>query len=106
MTTSRRNFLTGLASFVAAAPAVVKAANIMPIKAILNFEELPFNYQALYNEVSLGYAITRKAIDENLYSNAFPLDAKTIEIYAANSEVNWNRLLQDTNISTIRLLAH
>ena len=105
MTTSRRNFLTGLASFVAAAPAIVKAANIMPIKAILNFEELPFNYQALYNEVSLGYAITRKAIVENLCSDAFPLDAKITEINATN-EATWARLLQDTNISTIRLLAH
>jgi Bacteriophage head to tail connecting protein len=31
--TSRRNFITGLVSFVAA-PAIVRAANIMPVKSV------------------------------------------------------------------------
>lgn len=38
MTVSRRSFITGLVSFVAAAPAIVRAPSLMPIRT---FIELP-----------------------------------------------------------------
>lgn len=94
MAQSRRSFITGFASFLVAAPAIVKAANIMPVKAILEFEKLPFQYQAIHTQIALGYTITRKAIDNALYGATFPVDAKIAE-YA---EINWARLLRDTNI--------
>lgn len=34
METSRRGFITGLISFTAAAPAIVRAASLMPVKVI------------------------------------------------------------------------
>ena len=96
MAHSRRTFLTGLISFAVAAPAIVKAVNLMPVKAILDFEELPFQYQFLYNEIALGYAITREAIDRNLYGKAFGDNAKITE----TNEINWASLLRGTEIQT------
>jgi hypothetical protein len=46
----RRKFLTGLMGLVAA-PAVVKAASLMPVKVI--------QPEFQFTEVSMGYAITR-----------------------------------------------
>ena len=39
ITSSRRSFITGLVSFVAA-PAIVRAANIMPVKSLNEFDGL------------------------------------------------------------------
>lgn len=80
----RRKFLTGLFSLVAA-PAVVKAANLMPIK-ILEYGEWQ------YSEIAIGYSITRKEIGDSLYAsqmagmNRALLESfqRTKEIYAAN----------------------
>lgn len=57
---SRRGFLTGLISFVAA-PAIVRSASLMPVKVMESPVDLLNKYYAL------GYEITRKAIDDNLY---------------------------------------
>lgn len=63
----RRKFLVGLGSLLAA-PAIVHAGNLMPVKAIkpsLTEDEL---YAYLHQEIALGYSITRQAIIANLYS--------------------------------------
>ena len=93
MTTSRRSFLAGLGSFLVAAPAIVRAQNLMPVKAILEFEELPFAYQYLHSQIALGYAITRQAIVQNLYGD-FPFNTKVVETTA----IDWSGLLRDTTI--------
>jgi len=60
---SRRNFLGGLI----AAPAVVKIGSLMPIKGIIMDFQPPFDYHYFHQQVSLGYTITREAINRNLY---------------------------------------
>jgi hypothetical protein len=80
----RRKFLTGLFSLVAA-PAIVKSANLMPIKVLEHGE-----WQ--YTEVGIGYSITRKEISDSLYDsqmagmNRALLESfqRTKEIYVAN----------------------
>ena len=85
---ARRSFLAGLGSFLIAAPAIVHAGNLMPVKAILEFEKLPFQYEYLHAQIGLGYAITRKAIIQNLYGN----------LYSDTNEMNWAALLRSTSI--------
>jgi hypothetical protein len=60
----RRQFLKGLIGLVAA-PAVVKAANIMPVKVMP--PELVVERYA-FREVALGYSITRKEVDDVLWN--------------------------------------
>jgi hypothetical protein len=62
--TSRRNFLVGSLATLFAAPAIVRCGSLMPVKAMpdllppqLSFEEI----------MARAYALTRKAIEENLY---------------------------------------
>jgi len=66
---SRRNFLIGAVASLIAAPAIVRAGSLMPVKVM---PELPsvfeaFTYNAEWTEIRLGYAITREAINRNLY---------------------------------------
>ena len=90
----RRQFLKGLIGLVAA-PAVVKAANIMPVKVIpSNLVEIKIlEYgQWQYTEVGLGFSITREEIGDSLWNsqmaemNRALLESfqQTKEIYAAN----------------------
>jgi hypothetical protein len=80
----RRKFLTGLLGLIAA-PAIVKAGNLMPIK-VLEYGEWQ------YTEVGLGFSITREEISDSLYAsqmagmNRALLESfqRTKEIYAAN----------------------
>lgn len=60
----RRAFLSGMASLFAA-PAVVKAANIMPVK-VMPPELVGEKYA--YHEVAVGYRITRKEVGERLWN--------------------------------------
>ena len=61
MITSRRTFLTGLASLMAA-PAIVRASSLMPVKVLPSVEELDaltiIMHPDMYAELSV---ITRKA---------------------------------------------
>ena len=80
----RRKFLTGLFGLVAA-PAIVKASNLMPIK-VLEYG------QWQYTEVGLGFSITREEIGDGLWDsqmdrmNRALLKSfqRTKDIYAAN----------------------
>jgi len=78
MIQSRRSFIRGAVATLFAAPAIVKISSIMPVKALPAELSEAFVYQYTWNYFALGYAITRKAIDENLYKNHFssltPLD--------------------------------
>lgn len=84
----RRKFLTGLFGFVAA-PAVVKASSLMPVKVMPPQVVIE---QYAYQEIGLGYQITRHAISEHVYPAFFGsmnralLESfqQTKEIYAAN----------------------
>ena len=90
----RRKFLTGLFGLVAA-PAIVKAANIMPVKVMpSNLVEIKIlGYgQWQYTEVGLGFSITREEIGDRLWDsqmagmNRALLESfqQTKDIYAAN----------------------
>ena len=63
---SRRLFIKGLISLVAA-PAIVRAESLMPVKAIpmLLPGEVNFENYCVHQQIGLGYAITRKAIEDN-----------------------------------------
>ena len=84
----RRQFLKGMLGLVAA-PAVVTAANIMPVKVMP--PELVVEKYA-WHEVGIGYRITRKEVGERLWNeqNDWMHRAlaesfqQTKEIYAAN----------------------
>ena len=95
----RRKFLTGLMGLVAA-PAVVKAANIMPVKYLpqhlheLDGVGLTSMAHPVYEwkEVRLGYIITRREITDEIYAEHVDLSTRALheamrqtrEIYAAN----------------------
>lgn len=77
MLVNRRGILLGLGSILAA-PAVVHAQNLMPIKALE--PSLDDIQEFVHRQVSLGYAITREAIDRNLYSGLFPRQIEGIPL--------------------------
>ena len=71
MESSRRSFITGLVSFAATAPAIVRASSLMRVRPdMILTDDPPYNVWTCYR---LGYAITRDAIDESL-SRAFFAD--------------------------------
>lgn len=83
---SRRGFLTGLISFVAA-PAIVRASSLMPVKALpleLTHEEtVALLRQDLYSELS---AVTRKAFIPRLFAQVYkgaPWNGMDLERLAA-----------------------
>lgn len=57
---SRRGFIAGLGALFIAAPAIVRATSIMPVKAI-SIEDL------LRDRMDAAYEATRQAISQNLY---------------------------------------
>lgn len=63
----RRKFLTGLMGLVAA-PAVVKASSLMPVKAMTP-EVLVKQYE--YQQIELGYQVTREPVGDVLYRAQF-----------------------------------
>jgi hypothetical protein len=84
---SRRRFFGFLA-----APAIVHAANLMPIKALADdgllirgTERFAYSYADV--RIGFGYAITRKEIDNAIYQRQFGLFAsfnRTKEIFGAS----------------------
>jgi hypothetical protein len=95
----RRKFLTGLFGLIAA-PAVVKAANIMPVKVITpqwfanDGTGLVSMAHPVYEwkEIKLGYIITHREITDEIYAERMDLSTRALheamrqtrEIYAAN----------------------
>ena len=106
---SRRGFITGLISFAATAPAIVRAASLMPVKAMrpdplvkatvfqdcvfwisgeaeVSFTPpLPPEMQALLKErINAAYGVLRRSIIENmerqLYRSAGPNPLLTAQI--------------------------
>jgi hypothetical protein len=67
--TSRRSLITGLVSLMAA-PAIVRLQSIMPVKAIEAFDPVK-DTEGLAACVASGYAITCKAIVDNLFEQQF-----------------------------------
>jgi hypothetical protein len=76
---TRRNFLRGLL----AAPAVVAASSLMPIRGIVMdvAGDLPYDY--IQRRIALAYQITKQEIDKNLYNNAFAQSFLQNKIVAA-----------------------
>ncbi len=71
---SRRSFIRGAVATLFAAPAIVRAGSLMPVKAIPELNEAAiedFIYRQHWTHIALGYSITRKAIDKNLYGGSF-----------------------------------
>ena len=95
----RRKFLSGLFGLVAA-PAIVKAVNIMPVKVMpqhlheLDGIGLTSMAHPVYEwkEIKLGYIITHREITDEIYAERMDLSThalheamrQTREIYAAN----------------------
>jgi hypothetical protein len=74
MNLSRRGLITGLISFVAA-PAIVRAASLMPVKAL----EAEFEFSGFYSLYSTGFygemcAITREAFVPRLFVSVYDID--------------------------------
>jgi hypothetical protein len=55
MITSRRSFITGLIAFTASAPAIVRAASLMPVKAIDGVYEVAIDMHFLQVPSSFIY---------------------------------------------------
>jgi hypothetical protein len=70
---SRRGFLAGLGSFFVAAPAIVRAASIMPVKAVDLTASLLSELQAIEGRYVPGQlfeelaAVTRRAFVPRIY---------------------------------------
>ncbi len=62
MTDTRRQILRGMLGLVCA-PAIVRASSLMAIKVMRD------EYRFTHVSIALGYAITREAMDANLYGN-------------------------------------
>lgn len=60
---SRRSFIRGLISFTAAAPAIVRASSLMPVKALPPFD----GFDLLHARLNEAYAITRERMAARLY---------------------------------------
>lgn len=69
MSVSRRSLITGLVSFVAA-PAIVRASSLMPVKRTLSFEEL------LAERINEAYAVVARDINRNLYGDLVDVTRK------------------------------
>ena len=65
MTPSRRSFLTGLASLIAA-PAIVRVTSLMPVKAMPSVEDINALLKARMDEC---YRITAQNLSDALYGN-------------------------------------
>jgi hypothetical protein len=57
---SRRGFISGLGALFVAAPAIVRASSLMPVKSISVEDFLRYRMEE-------AYRITRDSISENLY---------------------------------------
>lgn len=58
MIASRRGFITGLAALIAA-PAVVKAASLMPVRAIIPINRLPEYIGPLTAQLDVAYGVLK-----------------------------------------------
>lgn len=59
---NRRGFITGLISFAATAPAIVRVASLMPVKAI-SIDDL------LHARMNEAYAVMRDNLNRSLYGD-------------------------------------
>jgi hypothetical protein len=84
----RRKFLTGLFGLVAA-PAVVKASNLMPIK-VLEYG------QWQYTEVGVGFSITREEIGGGLWGSQMAgVNRGLLESFQRTKEIYMRNTLQN-----------
>ena len=65
---SRRGFLTGLGAFFCAAPAIVRASSIMPVRAVLPYEYDPdVMLKLLHRQMDEAYKVLRENMERSLY---------------------------------------
>ena len=89
---TRRSLIKSLISFVAA-PAVMRVAPIMSVKSmpIIEYDIA----RDAYTEISIGYQITRKTIDDALYKTQFrPANLGIIEALARSKHVTALELMR------------
>ncbi len=75
--TTRRSFLTGLGASLIAAPAVVRAVSLMPVRGIV----MPVGWwqDALMHkriEIEIAYSIMRRNINQALYDDRLVFNCK------------------------------
>lgn len=70
MSLSRRGFITGLAATFAA-PAIVRASSLMPVKAMPAEDNLAVMQKLLEARLSDAYRVTKKHMDQMLYGDTF-----------------------------------
>ena len=63
LASSRRGFITGLGAFFCAAPAIVRASNIMPVRAVSSDELLDL----LHRRMNEAYEVLRQNLTRSLY---------------------------------------
>lgn len=70
---SRRGLITGLISFVAA-PAIVRAGSLMPVRRITwsNAHDWVVPQEVIKMRINIAYEVTRLALNDNLYNYRFP----------------------------------
>lgn len=85
MTPSRRSFLAGLGATLITAPAIVRAASLMPVKVMPSEVDLQALLNARMNEC---YEIMRKNMTHNLYGDLAQTtrDAFVPRLYASAYE--------------------
>ena len=95
MLQSRRNFLRGLGAAALAAPAIVHAGNLMPIKPVRLLSPQEELYALLMKRTAEAYALIRKNLGESLYSDS-PGNFSTLHDvaggaheYLVHSSVKW-----------------
>lgn len=77
MSLSRRGFITGLTLLVAA-PAIVRAASLMPVKSMPNTVTL----EMLQQRMNAAYKVYSEALTRNLYGDAINPRPATLLLYA------------------------
>src|SRR5262245_2712493 len=111
---SRRGFITGLVSLLAA-PAIVRAASLMDLRGVplssfplaqLKAEGMPMPYD---NELAYGYVITRQALEKNLYAveleDALHIEAQDnldcLHVSGPRDAIirSWRRLIERANLA-------
>lgn len=78
MITSRRSFITGLASIIAA-PAIVRAASLMPVKIIQPVDEQDI-YALLAQRLRDIEQVTIRGMTDNLYGPGVHFDYQKWEL--------------------------
>src|SRR5580700_12140815 len=86
---ARRSFLTGLGALLVAAPAIVRATSIMPVKTITDWQELRYAGDGTFKYYSGYDVLYDRRINDLLETR---IDAAT-QVFAANLRDSLDRII-------------